>query len=64
MRAGPAPYDRVDNSPSASGGRGTGAAAELREITELLSKLGQLRDSGVLTDAEFGQQKQRLLGSQ
>jgi PPE-repeat protein len=64
MRAGAAPYDRVDSSPSASGGRATGAAAELREITELLSKLAHLRDSGVLTDTEFSQQKQRLLGSQ
>jgi hypothetical protein len=28
---------------------------------EQLTKLGQLRDSGVLTDAEFEQQKRRLL---
>ncbi|HEV7583315.1 MAG TPA: SHOCT domain-containing protein [Mycobacterium sp.] len=44
-----------------SGGRGGGATAELREVTDLLSKLGRLRDSGVLTDKEFGEQKQRLL---
>ncbi|WAJ42498.1 PPE domain-containing protein [Mycobacterium sp. Aquia_216] len=42
-------------------GRPGGSAAELREITEVLSKLGQLRDSGVLTEQEFGEQKQRLL---
>jgi hypothetical protein len=64
MRAGAAPYGRVDNSPSPSGGRATGAADALREITELLSKLAQLCASGVLTDTEFGQQKQRLLGCQ
>jgi len=28
-----------------------------------LTKLGQLRDAGVLTDEEFAQQKQKLLGS-
>jgi hypothetical protein len=37
-------------------------AAEIREFTELLGKLGDLRDSGLLTDAEFNQQKERLLG--
>ncbi|WP_264078270.1 SHOCT domain-containing protein [Mycobacterium stomatepiae] len=37
--------------------------AELREITDLLGKLAQLRDSGALTDAEFSQQKQRLLAT-
>lgn len=29
---------------------------------ESLTKLGQLHDSGVLTDAEFEEQKRRLLG--
>ncbi|WP_396838458.1 SHOCT domain-containing protein [Mycobacterium sp.] len=57
LRAGGAPRDRVENS----GGRGGGATAELREVNDLLSKLGRLRDSGVLTDKEFGEQKQRLL---
>jgi hypothetical protein len=44
--------------------RVAGHAAELREITEVLGRLGQLRDSGVLTDQEFGEQKQRLLANQ
>jgi hypothetical protein len=39
----------------------TGIAAEIREFTELLSKLGDHRDSGLLTDEEFTKQKERLL---
>jgi hypothetical protein len=34
----------------------------MREITDVLSKLADLRDNGALTDQEFNQQKQRLLG--
>lgn len=41
----------------------TGAAAELREITDVLGKLAELRASGALTDTEFTEQKQRLLGT-
>jgi hypothetical protein len=33
------------------------------EMIEQLSKLGQLHDQGVLTDAEFDGQKQKLLQS-
>jgi hypothetical protein len=33
----------------------TGIAAELRELAEL-------RDSGILTDEEFSEQKRRILG--
>ena len=33
------------------------------DMIEQLTQLGRLRDSGVLTDAEFEQQKQRLLTS-
>ncbi|ORV49534.1 hypothetical protein AWC05_02340 [Mycobacterium florentinum] len=54
-RAHPAP------SPTA-GGHLTGIAAEMREFAELLGKLGELRDAGLLTDEEFNEQKQRLLG--
>jgi PPE-SVP subfamily C-terminal region len=57
VRAGGAAHHHVENS----GGRGGGATAELREVTDLLGKLGRLRDGGVLTDKEFGEQKQRLL---
>ncbi|WP_232079081.1 SHOCT domain-containing protein [Mycobacterium florentinum] len=34
----------------------------MREFAELLGKLGELRDAGLLTDEEFNEQKQRLLG--
>jgi hypothetical protein len=54
-RACPAP------SPGAPGGPMTGITAEIREFTELLGKLGALRDSGLLTDEEFDEQKHRLL---
>ena len=33
------------------------------DMIEQLKQLGQLHESGVLTDAEFEQQKQRLLNS-
>ncbi|MEE3065130.1 MAG: PPE domain-containing protein [Actinomycetota bacterium] len=49
------------SSPSA-GGQMSGIASEMREFAELLGKLGDLRDSGLLTDEEFDEQKQRLLG--
>jgi PPE-repeat protein len=44
------------------GGKSDAPGVDLREVTDLLSKLGRLRDNGVLTDKEFGEQKQRLLG--
>jgi PPE-repeat protein len=56
-RAWPAP------SPRSPGGPTTGVAAEISELAELLGKLGVLRDSGILTDEEFNEQKRRLLGS-
>ena len=36
-------------------------AADVQEFADALVKLGDLRDSGLLTDEEFNQQKQRLL---
>ena len=54
-RACPAP------SPRSLGGPMTGIAAEISELAEVLGKLGVLRDSGILTDKEFNEQKQRLL---
>jgi len=54
-RACPAP------SPKSPGGPMTGIAAEISELAEVLGKLGVLRDSGLLTDEEFNEQKQRLL---
>jgi PPE-repeat protein len=56
-RACPAP------SPRSPGGPMTGIVAEIRERAELLCKLGVLRDSGILTDQEFNEQKQLLLDS-
>lgn len=44
-------------------GTPTGNAAELREITDVLGKLVELPASGALTDTEFAEQKQRLLGT-
>jgi PPE-repeat protein len=48
-------------SPRPPGVPMTGTAAEIRELTELLGKLGVLRDSRILTDEEFNEQKHRLL---
>jgi PPE-repeat protein len=48
-RARPAPPHSLPGSPV------TGIAAELRELAEL-------RDSGILTDEEFSEQKRRILG--
>ncbi|MBV8785532.1 MAG: PPE domain-containing protein [Mycobacterium sp.] len=62
--AAAAPHPRVEVPSGASGGRSSGAAAELREMTEVLGKLAQLRDTGALTEHEFIEQKQRLLGGQ
>lgn len=52
----------VGTSRSNSDDQAPGAAAQMREITDVLGKLAELRDSGALTDQEFNEQKQRLLG--
>ena len=49
-------------SPKPPGGPITGIA-EMREVAELLGKLGSLRDSGILTGEEFNEQKRRLLAT-
>jgi Short C-terminal domain len=41
----------------------TPAAAPAPDPLEQLTKLGQLRDSGVLTEEEFAAQKAKILGS-
>jgi PPE-repeat protein len=56
-RACPAP------SPNSPGGPMTGIAAEINQLTEVLGKLGVLRDSGILTAGEFNEQKKRLLST-
>jgi PPE-repeat protein len=55
-RACPAPSHRSPGGP-------TTGIAEMREVTELLTKLGSLRDSGILTGQEFNEQKRRLLAT-
>jgi PPE-repeat protein len=54
-RARPAP------GPGTPGSRTPAIADEIREFADLLCKLGDLRDAGLLTDEEFNEQKQRLL---
>lgn len=49
-------------APGRTGGVHRTTAAELREFTDLLGKLVELRDAGALTEAEFNEQKQRFLG--
>jgi Short C-terminal domain len=39
------------------------APTDTSEMLHQLQQLGQLRDAGVLTDAEFQEQKDRILGS-
>ncbi|MDI3313079.1 MAG: PPE domain-containing protein [Mycobacterium sp.] len=41
---------------------GRGITAEVRERVELLRELAALRDSGILTDEEFSEEKRRLFG--
>jgi hypothetical protein len=52
---------RPGPTPKASSGHMTVIADDIREFAELLVKLGDLRDSGLLTDDEFNEQKERLL---
>jgi hypothetical protein len=42
---------------------GAGATAAAPDVTDQLSKLADLRDRGALTEAEFQQQKAKLLGN-
>jgi hypothetical protein len=56
----PAPAFPSQAPSSAAPGRGANRGGH--DIVSLLEKLGQLRDSGVLTDAEFASKKAELLG--
>jgi PPE-repeat protein len=51
---------QLQTSPSQSG-RAAAIAADVHEFASALMKLGDLRDSGLLTDEEFTEQKERLL---
>ena len=48
-------------TPTSPSGHGATKAADIREFAEALVTLGDLRDSGLLTDEEFTEQKERLL---
>ena len=48
-------------TPTSPSSHGTAIAADIRQFAEALITLGDLRDSGLLTDEEFNDQKERLL---
>jgi len=60
-RTGSISRSRPVSTPTSPSGHGTTMAADIREFAEALVTLGDLRYSGLLTDEEFNQQKQRLL---
>ena len=60
-RTGSISRSRPVSTPTSPSGHGTTMAAEIREFAEALVTLGDLRDSGLLTDEEFNDQKERLL---
>ena len=47
--------------PTSPGSHGTAIADDIREFAQALITLGDLRDSGLLTDDEFNDHKERLL---
>jgi PPE-repeat protein len=51
----------VSATPMSSTGHTTTMAAEVHEFAAALIKLGDLRDSGLLTNEEFSKEKERLL---
>ncbi len=56
------PSEKSSSAEIPAGRPATGAASELREVPELIREFGKLRDSGLLSDEEFTEQKRRLLG--
>jgi PPE-repeat protein len=51
----------ASTTPGSPSGHRAAMAADIHEFAEALIKLGDLRDSGLLTDEEFGKEKERLL---
>ncbi|PRB04797.1 hypothetical protein CQ046_05830 [Chryseobacterium sp. MYb7] len=49
------------NSPKKIGSANTNISVSSEEIFNQLEKLGKLRENGILTDAEFAEQKKKLL---
>jgi PPE-repeat protein len=60
-RTGSISRSRPVPTPTSPSGHGTTIAADIREFAEALVTLGDLRDSGLLTNEEFNDQKERLL---
>jgi PPE-repeat protein len=60
-RTGSISRARPVSTPTSPSGHGTTIGADIREFAEALVTLGDLRDSGLLTDEEFTDQKERLL---
>lgn len=60
-RTGSISRARPLQTSASTGDHGKAIAADIHEFAEALMKLGDLRDSGLLTDEEFNQQKERLL---
>ncbi|MFZ0717279.1 PPE family protein, SVP subgroup [Mycobacterium sp.] len=60
-RTGWISHSRPVTTPTSPSGHGTAIAADIRQFAEALVTLGELRDSGLLTDEEFNAQKERLL---
>ncbi|MCW2546791.1 MAG: hypothetical protein JWN96_1251 [Mycobacterium sp.] len=61
-RIGSIPCASPLSTPTSPSGHRSAMAADVREFAEALVALGDLRDSGLLTDEEFTEQKERLLG--
>jgi PPE-repeat protein len=51
----------VSTTPASPSVHRTAIAADIHEFAQALVKLGDLRDCGLLTDEEFGKEKERLL---
>ena len=60
-RTGTISRSRTASAPTSPSGHGSAIAADIRQFAEALVTLGDLRDSGLLTDEEFTDQKERLL---
>jgi PPE-repeat protein len=60
-RFGSIPCARPVSTHTSPSGHMTAMAADVREFAEALVTLGDLRDSGLLTDEEFTARKERLL---
>ncbi len=61
QQAQPAPPAYVEQAPAPA--PPPAATAPENDMLDQLAKLGQLHDSGVLTDDEFNTQKARILGT-